>query len=251
MIIPLQTIYEVKRGHKGVVVWAVQRGLNDLNNVNLLEDGVFGKETQKAVIAFQGSANLFVDGVFGDQSSYELARRLESQVTADLIPPGLLRGIVHGESSSKIGAVNWSTPGGVDCSYVQRRVLEPNYENVDIVHSAFSSKEQFSLVVNKLKGKHDLFMTRANVNNNTELAWRLAALDHNYPYAAETISNVGTDNLTASEWKVPVNWVVDIHAFFDDGEPVTTELEWCRYYALGALKHNHPGAVTRYVTNWS
>jgi hypothetical protein len=251
-MIPSSTTYTVKRGDRGVVVWAIQRGLNDVGRAStsspLQEDGVYGGETFKVVGNFQGSTGLKRDGRFGPKTSEKLGVVL-SQFVSVAVPRGLLQGVINAESGNLIGAVNASVPGGIDCGYTQRRVLEADYGNEAAVRRAFDGLYQMNLLARSLRERHDAFFGRPGARNH-ERAWRLATLNHNYPYAADLISHNGVGSLT-SYWTTPQDWVGAIGAKFTDGDSVRTPLEWCQFYALGASSHGHPGVTTQFVTNWN
>ncbi|MFI2640358.1 peptidoglycan-binding protein [Streptomyces sp. NPDC018610] len=64
---------EVSYGDQGIAVKAVQCALNhSVRNVNLAEDGAFGRLTRNAVVKFQGCAGLAQDGIVGPKTWKEL-----------------------------------------------------------------------------------------------------------------------------------------------------------------------------------
>jgi hypothetical protein len=255
-ILPSRTAYEVERGETGISVWAVQRALNSAG-FNLVLDGRFGNKTELAVKQFQSSAGLPEIGIFGQKTSGAMAETLAAGVGEGILPYGLLKGIVEGESSSLIASVNWSVPGGVDCSYVQRRVYSP-YDDAAI-QRAFDGKYQMNLLKNTLKGRHDAFFGQPGATSHQK-AWRLATLNHNYPYGAAKIAEVGIGGLS-SYWTTPQEWVISISgededgnpisAYFPDGKRIETPLEWCRHYSLGDPTHDEPGKMCKYVVRWT
>lgn len=253
MLVPTSTDYTVEKGDRGVVPWAVQRALNDRSapdwgdGLPVAEDGVFGEQTKRAVKSFQEASNLKGDGRFGQKTSEAMASELGLKVTAS-VAPGLVAGITKAESGNLIGAVNTSVPGGIDCGYVQRRVYQADYDDLAVVQRAFDGLYQMNLLAKTLRSRHDAFFARAAVKTH-QLAWRLAALHHNYPYAADQISRVGISGLS-SYWKTPIAWVEAIGAKFPDDEAVRTPLDWCRYYALGSAVHEAPGVTCQFVTSW-
>ncbi len=251
-MIPSSTVYTVERGDRGIVVWAIQRGLNDVARAStgppLGEDGVFGGQTLRAVGDFQGSTGLKRDGRFGPKTSEKMGVVL-SQFVSVAIPKGLLQGVINAESGNLIGAVNHSVAGGIDCGYTQRRVLAGDYGNEVVVRRAFDGLYQMNLLARSLRDRHDAFFGRPGARSH-QRAWRLATLNHNYPYAADLISRSGTGSLS-NYWTTEQSWVVAIGAKYPDGVPVRTPLEWCQHYALGSAAHNDPGVTTRFVTSWA
>ena len=252
LVIPKTTPYEIKRRERGAKVWAVQRALNSLQYGPLAEDGVYGVQTENAVIVLQITKVLFQDGVFGPQSSKSVAAEIAAAVTDEIpgLPPHLLRGIVEGESGNLIAAVNWNVPGGVDCGYCQRRVVESDYGNQKAIKRAFDSRYQIKLLASGLQSRHDSFSGKTGAKTDED-AWRLATLAHNYPSAAERIVADGISGLS-SYYTSPQNWVIAIGGSngplkFPDGDPITSPLDWCQHYSLGNPAHQEPGMMTKYA----
>lgn len=247
-LIPSSSVYVVQHGMRGVVIWAVQRALNQvLSDPDISESGYFGDSTKDAVEAFQVDHGLLDDGKFGPKSSAAMALELEGRVSSP-VPVGLVRGVVHIESGDLIGAVNARVAGGIDCGYTQRRVLEADYGDRAVVRRAFDGLYQMNLLARTLKSRHDSFFGRPGARTH-QLAWRLAALNHNYPYAADQISRKGVSGLS-DYFQNPQSWVEAIGAKFPDGAPIRTPLEWCQHYALGSTQHGDPGLTTQFVSDW-
>lgn len=64
----------VKLGDKGTVIKNIQIALNSYFGKNLVEDGVFGPQTKKAVIEVQKKLNLNEDGIFGPETAKALLK---------------------------------------------------------------------------------------------------------------------------------------------------------------------------------
>jgi hypothetical protein len=247
--IPAETKYSHQKRSKGIVVFAIQRALNDVMAAGLSEDGHYGSRTEGWAATFQEDHNLYADGIFGPASSQQMARNLEALVTV-VLPERLIEGFVEGESGGHIGAVNWSVAGGVDCSYLQRRVLDGSDEKTK--ERAFDGRYQFTLMARTTRDRYRAFFERRSdhstqidyIQSGNERSWRLAALAHNWPYAADRLS--WGHHISSA----PAPWVPD-GTTFQDGTYVKTFWDWARYYALGAPEHNHRGSVTRFVTDWS
>jgi hypothetical protein len=255
-MIPSTTTVALKTGMTGVVVWALQKALDDLYGITVSPDGDFGSLTLAAVKKFQDSVDLTADGVAGPLTQRALVQAHVATTEEDYsLPRGLLEGFAAAEGGWLLGAVNWTVAGGVDCGVFQRRVYSADYADAAVVRRAFDVRYQARLLASNLTSLRGIFISRAGTNDGTmnanEKAWRLAALNHNYPSGADTLSRTPVTQLSAY-WRTPQEWVVNVGAKFPDGRSVTTPLEWTHLYAgLFAPSHGWNGGVTRYVTSWT
>jgi len=249
-LIPRSTVFSIKRGMQGTPVWSVQRVLNKLGYPTS-EDGDFGPQTEGNVKKLQSRLNVTADGVVGPVTQRKLADHLcARQERANDLPDNLLLSQIMYESSGLLGAVNWSAPGGVDCCITQRRVYDEQYDDTAAIHRAFDAVYQIDLSGDRVQELHGIFLPRAGVRGNHELAFRLAILNHNYPYAADQISRKGISGLS-SYWTTSQSWVKQYDLKFPDGHPIDTPLEWCQRYALGNRSHSEPGQAVKLVRSWS
>ena len=69
----------LKRGSRGQAVTELQEQLTRLG-YRLAIDGIFGKETERNVKAFQTRAKIAIDGIVGDQTRRALAKALKVPV---------------------------------------------------------------------------------------------------------------------------------------------------------------------------
>jgi hypothetical protein len=265
--IPADTDYEIRRGDKGIAVWALQRLIG---GGFLVADGDFGARTERSLREFQKAKHLVVDGVAGPATQRAAVDVVLARVTR-LVPPGLLAGFVDGEGgAAPIGAVNWSTSGpgnpnpGIDCGAFQRRVYQADYHNDAVIERAFDVARQAQMLDDSLVNLHAMFLGRPGTRDGyggvrpSEKAWRLAALNHNYPAAADYLSWTPISRV-GSYWKTPAAWMKVVrlangtmdYLSFPDGTKVRTPLEWCQNYA-GVLGYYHgsTGMVTRRVTSF-
>ncbi len=65
-------------GTKSIMVYILQKNLNEIGE-NLVEDGVFGKETNRAVKEFQAIHNLKVNGIVDYKTMIEIDLEYERQ----------------------------------------------------------------------------------------------------------------------------------------------------------------------------
>jgi peptidoglycan hydrolase-like protein with peptidoglycan-binding domain len=69
----LSTCGTLKLGSRGSCVMVLQKWLNYVGNYGLAVDGVFGRQTQAAVMDFQRKTGLSVDGIVGKNTWYFLS----------------------------------------------------------------------------------------------------------------------------------------------------------------------------------
>lgn len=287
LTVPARTDYSLKRDDMGAHVFALQRALNTWSTAaKLLEDGIFGAGTEKAVQQFQGSRRATVDGIAGPVTQRVLVGYHVDKQDRDA-PEGLLSGFAEMEGGWLLSAVNWSVAGGVDCGALQRRVYDEAEVSGDFwrehierdkngaptgacdlvlrdkarfdpqaLQRAFDVGYQARLLNDSLSGLAAMYVRRSGARDGygdmsaREKAWRLAALNHNYPSGADTLSRTPVESLS-DYWTIAQSWVTVFDLRFPDGEPVRTPLDWAHRYAgvLGAA-HGTNGAVTRYVKQW-
>ena len=65
-------------GSSGIMVYVLQKNLNEIGE-NLVEDGVFGKETNKTVKEFQAIHNLNTNGIVDYKTMIEIDLEYERQ----------------------------------------------------------------------------------------------------------------------------------------------------------------------------
>lgn len=217
------------------------------------KDGDFGPMTQSAVKSAQAALGITADGIAGPVTQERLVMRAVANIVLVGIPPGLGRSLVEGESGYKVGAVNWSVPGGVDCGVMQRRVLGPAY-SLDLLKEAFAPGPAIRKSLDELGARAEVFMrspgvTRLPVPARPEYALRLAVLAHNWPWAAGQLADDNALSTTRdATWATYVEGGVVKRVKFPDGEPVMTYRDWAEFYALGG-RHG-PARMTKYVKEW-
>ena len=253
--IPPSIPFTLKRGNNGIHVWSLQKALT-ARGVAVGWDGDFGPATEKAVIAWQKAKGLTADGIAGPMTQRSLiSATVDARDAQAPRPPAkLLYGFAEGEGGWYLAAVNWSVAGGVDCGAFQRRVYDEDYGNDAVIERAFNTSYQCDLLADALVERFQAFLSRAGTKDGTgglsanEKAWRLAALNHNYPSGADTLSKTRVMSLSCY-WTRPQAWVSNVGYKFPDGRAVRTPLDWCELYAgvLGGYKGN----ITKYVVDWT
>jgi hypothetical protein len=248
LTIPRQTAYTIKEHDRGIPVFAVQRACNKAG-ISTAEDMIFGPATLKSVKALQAKMKTQADGVVGPATQHAIGKYLCTKEERNLpsLPKGLLWSQVSYESGGYLAAVNWSTPGGVDCGITQRRIYDEQYQDDAAIKRAFDAYYQIGLLADRLVELAGIFLPRPGVKGDHERAYRLAALNHNYPSAADQISRVGINGLSAY-WTRSASWVTANNLKFPDGASIRTPLEWAQHYALGSAQHNDPGQAVKGVS---
>lgn len=171
-------------------VWALQINLNNWcrsNGVKPIEEtGNFQGGTAHVVRVFQRRTGLTIDGLAGTTTQRYLALRLLRPFQSEfIIPLGIMRGIVEGETGWAVGAVNWQVPGGVDCGWAQIRVLDGSSD--DDYFLAFNGDFAFKALAKRLRFQKDrYYLNPAFVGAKThENAWKYGILYWNWQSAAD------------------------------------------------------------------
>jgi hypothetical protein len=260
-VIPRTNQYTFKKGDKGIGVWSLQKALNDIGLYNLVADGDFGTATDTALKHYQTRYKVAggADGLAGPGTQRSLiANVVDRRDSVTTLPHKLLYGFAEREGGWLLAPVNWSVAGGVDCGAFQRRVFDEDYGDTATIERAFNTTYQCRLLADRLTELRGLLITRAGVTDGyngltaNEKAWRLAALNHNYPSGTDILSKTPIKSLS-SYWTSAQSWVTVHNYKFPDGTAVKTPLQWCHLYAgvLGNGVYGHSGNVTTYVTDWT
>jgi peptidoglycan hydrolase-like protein with peptidoglycan-binding domain len=232
---PRTTKYSFKRGDVHLGVWALQRFLNYVYG-GLTEDGVFGPATEAIVQRYQAAVGATVDGIVGPQTQERIVRSvIVRTLFGATFPKGLLEGIVEAESGRMLAAANAAVPGGIDLGLTQRRVYGPPFSEA-AVKAAMDPLVNLDRSSENLHNAYQLYSGRLGAG---EYAWRVAALAHNWPAAADQLSRGEELSTTRIATWAPPN------TKFTDGAPVVSWRDWAEYYAIGSKVHNHAGLVTK------
>ena len=242
----------LRRGDSGWPTFALQSALRTETEIGLVADGAFGPATESAVRTWQRAHGLVVDGIAGIKTQRSLVESVAAGVHILGVPDGHARGLMDGESGFYVGAVNWSVPGGVDCGVMQRRVYTPYapsalkaaYAPLSAIRTSMLDMQTRALdFLESVEAYHERTGRPLVADTKRgEYAWRLAALAHNWPWAADQLSKGGMVSTTKLATWAPAS------ARFPDGAPVRTQREWCEFYALGGV--HGEGRMTKYVKSW-
>jgi len=215
----------LREGLQGWDVWALQRALA------IPPDGVFGKITTAAVKHFQGEHGLAQDGIAGPVTQRDVAEDLIWPVQKQLAtPPGLLRGLMEGESGYILG--NYTKPyadGTRDVGLMMFN-LAPTRHNLEF---AFDGTLTVARAANTLANIHRDYLKLAK---NDRDAWRYAIGHHNWQaaaarYAAGTIDRwVYTSRGKQYRMSDPAPWVIE-----QGVAGVRTGYDWFEHYVASKL----------------
>jgi peptidoglycan hydrolase-like protein with peptidoglycan-binding domain len=245
---PRTTKHSFRRGDVHLGVWALQRFLNVVYAGKmpfLAEDGVFGRDTDTAVKKYQADVGAYPDGVVGPITQSRIVRSCVVRApSGPSLPVGLVEGIIDGESSRLIAAVNANGTGGIDLGLTQRRVYGPPFDTAK-VKAAMNplSNVAYSVMNVDKTGVYDRYKVYSSRLGTGEYAWRVATLAHNWPWAATELSygrRLSATKLATWAQRPDGSWPK-----FADGAPVKTYADWARFYAIGSHAHRHRGLVTK------
>ena len=245
--IPPRTDWTLRRGDFGIVVWSLQRQCQRLVQEPALADGDFGRQTETAAILLQQFLDVEADGVVGPATQRALGMYLSNRASG--LPKNLLLSLMSYESSVLLGAVSWISKGGVDCGMTQRRVLERDFADTQVVERAFDAAYQISLSARTLRERYAAWINLPGIGGRAERCWRTAVLYHNYPALADKLAHDWIAGLS-DYYTSPQAWVTSVGLHFPDGAPIRTPLEWGQRYALSSVQHDEPGQAVKLVTAW-
>lgn len=195
-----------KKGQSGWKVWAFQL------NLPVTADGEFGPITENAVRDFQKRSGLFVDGIAGPAT--QAALFIEKSAAASVkysLPPKLLQSIGYAESGYYTACTSGLTSdGGRDYGAYQDHQVNPSQAQL---------AESYTISVlaldtaKKIRTIKDLYWNGRNTTykgiKTHQRAWELAALYHNWPYAADRLARGLSIYLEPGSDDKPKQWIID------------------------------------------
>jgi peptidoglycan hydrolase-like protein with peptidoglycan-binding domain len=227
--------YAFKLGMKGTDVVALQINLAAFGSTLAL-DGDFGPATEKAVKDFQTQLKLTVDGIAGIMTQRELCLRLSAAATSKYkLPSGLSKGLMENESGYAVAAYSaHPSDDGFDIgpyqqSFPPAQRNEPNYA------AAYNAKEMSEVSGKEMRTQKDFFRKQPQVTTDKR-AWELAALNHNWPAAAQSLARKGSIYNDPAKDNETQAWIVSA-----SGGRLHTATEWVNAYISKA---------TLYCTSW-
>lgn len=151
---------------RGEDVYALQTGLRALVFDPGPLDGIFGRATRDATIAFQRAAGITADGLAGGGTQTALCRRLTDRTTKKYeLPKGLEFGQVSHESSCRLGNYSPQRPdGSFDAGAAQRNSAYHALED------AFDPADSIDLLGRNTRSYYDKFTKVTGRRRRWELA---------------------------------------------------------------------------------
>lgn len=221
--------YVLQRGDRGESVAALQVNLR-----GIAVDGDFGPITETAVRAVQSTNRLVVDGIAGGATQQALCLTLSAPAQAAYqLPVGLLRGLVQNESSFYLASYTGhpSDPNGFDLGAYQD-AFPPRERSQTTYRQAYSVPAMAGITAGELRAAKNRFKGKPGAPTDKR-AWQLAALDHNWPFAAYNLASTGhiypgnpALDTTRAQWVVTAS-----------GGRLSTPQQWVDSYISRACKY--------------
>lgn len=213
-----------KLGVQGWFVVAAQIALNShYKTPPLVLDGICGPATEKAIKDVQLALRITQDGIAGPETQEAFVKAKCKHAEEHVTPPGLLAGLCNIESSYSWCCVSPVNSNGThDYGPTQESLLNPSESQL---RAAFNPDAAAHMLAGEVAGFHRA--VKGLVNDRE--AWRLAALNHNWPSAAWSIA---TGN---SSWlSKPAGWLTE--------KGYANGFAYCAHYM---------DVATAQVTDWS
>lgn len=242
--------YAFKKGFAGWDVWALQVALNSHQKTfPIVEDGVFGPQTEECVKREQGNHHVTKDGIIGPATQGVICA-VEAKIaeTKHSVPVGLIRGLAQGESGLYFAAVSGPNyNGSYDGGAIQDNLLASEIDEIAKWHRAFDLRYGFDTTALKLAEQYAIFRPRPGIQSDKG-GWTCALGYHNWPAAAQKVSFGQFDS-----WRYfaidasgigryygvddAAHWVISA-----SGGRLSTARQWWNDYILTKII---------YVTSWS
>lgn len=181
---PLE-FYTSKLGKFGWPIIAHQNAMNShFSSPVLALDGLFGPKTEQVAKEVQTASKVTADGVVGPETQEAFVRAKCKHAEKETTPPGLLIGINNIESSYQWACVSPLNDNGThDIGTTQTSLFWPA-TSANLL-AAFNPDYANHALAHELRGVWKVFATKVS----TRRGWELAALNHNWPVAAEKLAN--------------------------------------------------------------
>ncbi len=226
--------YELEKGMQGTEVAALQI------NLGLVEDGVFGKQTENKVKAWQTDHNLTSDGVVGAKTFQSIVVELSTPAARKYnLPVGLAKSISFAESNFIVGA---SGPHPSDAGWDIGAYMISSGESFpsqDFIRESFDVKkasekacgwlrEARDRVTDVVESQYVYDLANANIGM---FKWQMAVLSHNWPYAAQNIPRRGHIFNDPAQDDKPAAWIEQVTNY-----RLHTPREWVVNYVRKSTK---------------
>lgn len=213
-----------KIGKEGWPIVVCQNTLNShYKTPPLVLDGYFGPKTENIAREVQAASHVVVDGILGPESQEAFVRAKCKHAEKEITPPGLLIGICKIESSCWWAAVSPVNDNGThDYGVTQESLADPTAAQLLV---AFNPDAATHILAHETHAAWSVFVHKVN----SQFAWECAALNHNWPVAAEKLAN------GEHSW-------LDKPFAFTTAKGYATGLDYCNHYISEAISQ---------VTDWT
>lgn len=217
-----------RMGNSHWSVIALQANLNCFGNVLAL-DGGFGARTDAVVRAYQRHRGMKVDGIVGGATQERIAVELSTPAARESgLPVGLVKGLAENESSFMLACVTPHPFGaGFDLGVYQDAYPGPSTQAA--YRRSLTIPTLASETAKKLRAQRDVYLPRTGSRRR---AWELAALYHNWPYAAEKLSRGQYIYGSAAADAADREWVIEA-----TGGRLRSAGQWANAYIAAATKY--------------
>lgn len=182
--------YAFKKGMTGWEVWALQVALNSHQKTfPIVEDGIFGPQTEECVRREQKNHHIKVDGIIGPETQRRIC--MVESVNAEertRVPGGLLYGLIEGESGFYFACVsgpNWN--GSYDAGIIQENLGPSELGSVSNWRRGFNLRWGVDDTGTKLRRQYEAYIGDPGAKTHKD-AWHCAITYHNWPAAADKMA---------------------------------------------------------------
>jgi len=218
-----------KLGRKGWPVVFAQVALNSHYKPSappLILDGIYGPESDRIGREVQAACHVKVDGVIGPatQEAFVKAKCVHAQ--KNTTPPGLPAGLCAMESSYFWPCVSPQNPNkSYDVGVAQDSIL-PSEWTVARLTRAANPDAATHVLAHEVAAFHDGYVALKLADRR---AWEVAAMAHNWPWAADKLAHGDTASLNKP-------------FAFTTAKGYDTALDYCNHYIAQACSQ---------VTSWA
>lgn len=229
------------KGMRGTDVAALQ-----LNLAGVEVDGIFGKETKRAVKRHQIKNKILPKGheylgLVGPGTQHSLCIKRSTKACRRYeLPVGLGESLLANESGFVIAAVTLHpSDSGYDVGAWQRS-SGPGPGTQDFLQDAYTISVASEISAKNIRRAYDdipdpvssSYLEDLALGNKARFRWQLAVLSHNWPVATHNLPRIGTILKTPGADDRPAEWIIEATRgrLRTPREWVTSYIERCTTY---------------------